>query len=92
MSKYILNKTTALVVKGNVYVLAREKKISGNSVCDKCALYDFCVDIEENHKLTDFCIPEDNDERWFFLEHRIFSVKGVVEIVESINSCFTINM
>lgn len=88
MSKYVLNEETALVLGGEVYVLAREKEISNNTVCDKCSLYDICVDIEDNHKLSDLCIPDGSDQRWFFLRHLIYTEKGGKDLVRIINKCF----
>ena len=88
MSKYVLNESTALVINGEVYVLAREKNITGNMVCDKCALYDICVDIEDGRKLSSLCIPEEGDQRWFFLRHLIYTDKGGKDLVRLINKCF----
>lgn len=88
MSKYVLNEETALVLNGEVYVLAREKEITRNTVCDKCALFDICVDGEDNHKLSDLCIPEEFDRRWFFLNQLMFGEKGGEDFVRLINKCF----
>lgn len=88
MSKYVLNEETALVINGEVYVLAREKETTRNTVCDKCSLYDICVDIEDNHKLSELCTPDDSDQRWFFLRHLIFGEKGGKDLVRIINKCF----
>lgn len=89
MSKYVLNEDTALVLNGEVYALAREKETTENSVCDKCSLYDYCVDPEDNHRLSYLCIPEDGDQRWFFQHKMIFSEKGGKDLVRLINKCFT---
>ncbi len=88
MSKYVLNKETALVLNGEVFVLAREKEITTNTVCDKCDLFDICVDIEDNHKLSDLCIPEEDDGRWFFLNQLMLDEKGGKDLVRLINKCF----
>lgn len=88
MSKYILNENTALVLNGEVYVLAREKEITKNSVCDMCSLYDMCVDYEDSHHLSTLCIPEDHEEKWFFIRHHIYSIKGGQDLVRLINKCF----
>lgn len=88
MSKYVLNEETALVLDGEVYVLARERELTRNTVCDKCALYDICVDIEDNHKLSELCTPDDSDQRWFFLRNLIFRDKGGKDFVRLINKVF----
>ena len=88
MSKYVLNENTALIVNGEVYVLAREKVITKNSVCDQCDLYDSCVDYADNHWLSCLCIPEDNEQGWFFKHHLMFSEKGGKDLVRLINKCF----
>ena len=88
MSKYILNEETALVLDGEVYVLAREREMTRNTVCDKCALYDICVDIEDNHKLSELCTPDDSDQRWFFLHNLMFRDKGGKDFVRLINKVF----
>lgn len=88
MSKYVLNENTALILNGEVYVLAREKEIAGNTVCDKCALYDICADIEDNRKLSSLCIPEKGDQRWFFKRHIMHTKKGAQNFVQLINQFF----
>lgn len=68
MSKYILNENNALVINEQVYALVREEKVTTDSVCAKCSLYDTCVDYEDNHHLSALCLPEISDGRWFFVE------------------------
>ena len=68
MSKYVLNKNNALFINGKVYALVRESKVTNNSVCAQCALYDTCVDYEDNHHLSALCLPEISDGRWFFVD------------------------
>lgn len=88
MSKYVLNENTALIVNGEVFVLAREKEVTKNSVCDKCALFDICADIEDNRNLSKLCVPPDNDQRWFFKRHAIYTKKGAQNLVQQINKDF----
>lgn len=88
MSKYVLSEETALILNGQVYSLVREKIVQNNSVCDQCDLYEICTDAEENRKLSDWCIPEDEDQRWFFKRHRIYTQKGAEDLVRLINKCF----
>lgn len=88
MSKYILNEDTALVLNGEVYVLAREKEVTKNSVCDKCSLSDVCINDGESHHLSALCMPDENDGRWFFQRQLMFGDKGGFEFVRLINKCF----
>ena len=67
MSKYVLNKNNTLVLKDEVYALVRGAELTKNSVCDQCALYDKCHDIDDDRHFTNLCIPEPDDERWFFI-------------------------
>lgn len=88
MSKYVLNESTALVVNGEVYVLAREKEVTKNSVCEQCSLSDVCIDDGESHHLSALCMPEESDGRWFFLRHLSYTEKGGKDLVRIINKCF----
>lgn len=76
MSKYVLNENTALILNGEVFVLAREKEVTNNSVCDQCSLSHICMDDGESHHLSALCIPEKDDYRWFFKRHLIYTSKG----------------
>lgn len=67
MSKYVLNRDTALVLNGKVYALVREEEVTNNSVCLRCPLNDVCIDYEDNHHLSALCMPEEGDSRWFFV-------------------------
>lgn len=88
MSKYVLNENTALIVNGEVFVLAREKEVTKNSVCDQCSLNDICIDDGESHNLSALCIPKDQDCRWFFKRHKIYTKKGAQNLVQQINKDF----
>lgn len=88
MSKYVLNEETALVLNGEVYVLAREKEITENSVCEKCSLYNYCVDFEDIRRLSSLCIPDDGDQSWFFQRHYTYSEKGGKDLVRLINKWY----
>lgn len=88
MSKYVLNEDTALVLNGEVYVLAREKEVTNNSSCDQCSLNHICIVDGESHNLSALCIPEADDGRWFFKRHLIYSDKGGQDLVRLINKCF----
>lgn len=88
MSKYELNENTALILNGEVFVLAREKEVTNNSVCDQCSLSHICMDDGESHHLSALCIPEKDDYRWFFKRHLIYTSKGGKDIVRLVNKCF----
>lgn len=88
MSKYVLNENTALILNGEVFVLAREKEVTNNSVCDQCSLSHICMDDGESHHLSALCIPEKDDYRWFFKRHLIYTSKGGKDIVRLVNKCF----
>lgn len=88
MSKYVLNENTALILNGEVYVLAREKEVTNNSVCDQCSLSHICMDDGESHHLSALCIPEKDDYRWFFKRHLIYTSKGGKDLVRLVNKCF----
>lgn len=70
MSKYILNRDTALVINRRVYAHVREAEITNNSVCAMCSLNNICIDGEDNHSLADLCMPDDTDGGWFFVDAR----------------------
>lgn len=88
MSEYVLSEDTALIVNREVYVLAREKEVTNNTVCGKCDLYDKCIDIEDNHKFASLCMPNENDQRWFFKRNSYYPWYDVEQLVKSINSFF----
>jgi len=88
MSKYVLNENTALILNGEVFVLAREKEVTNNSVCDQCSLSHICMDDGESHHLSELCIPEKDDYRWFFKRHLIYTRKGGQDLVRLVNKCF----
>lgn len=80
MNKYIYDKNNTLVINGKVYVLAKERKETKNSVCAQCALYDMCIDGEDNHHLAKLCVPSLSDGRWFFLETQTLPEEGKVNL------------
>ena len=88
MSKYILNEDTALILDGEVYILAREIEVTKNSVCEQCSLSDVCIDDGESHRLSALCMPNEEDGRWFFKRHLMFGDKGGFDFVRLINKCF----
>ena len=88
MSKYVLNENTALILNGEVFVLAREKEVTNNSVCDQCSLSHIFMDDGESHHLSALCIPEKDDYRWFFKRHLIYTSKGGKDLVRLVNKCF----
>lgn len=88
MSKYVLNEDTAMILDGEVYVLAREKVVTKNSVCEQCSLSDVCIDDGENHRLSVLCMPNEEDGRWFFLRHLIYTEKGGKDLVRIIKKGF----
>lgn len=88
MSKYILNENTALIVNGEVFVLAREEEVTKNGVCDQCSLYDICVVDGDRHNLLALCTPKEEDYRWFFKRHVIYSKKGGQNLVKLIDKDF----
>jgi len=87
MKKYVLDKNTALIYNGELFVLARENKVSKNSSCAQCALYDICVDGEDNHHLTSLCIPNKDDGRWFFLDAQYLSEVGKENLLYHFDQC-----
>lgn len=88
MSKYVLNEDTTLILDGEVYVLAREKEVTSNNVCEKCSLNDICFDIHGSSNFYRLCTPEDGDGRWFFKRQLMFGNKGGFDFVRLINKCF----
>lgn len=90
MSKYVLNENTAMVLNGELYLLAREKEVTKNSVCDKCSLNDICIDAEDNHRFADLCIPEEEDQRWFFVRNIFCTKEDRQHLMRIINKCFPI--
>lgn len=89
MKKYVLDKNTALIRNGEVFVLAREYKITKNSVCDLCSLNDICTDDGESHHLSSLCIQNEDDYRWFFLNAQSLSEEGKENLLYHINQCLT---
>lgn len=90
MRVYVLDKNTTLVINGEVFVLAREKKISNNSVCAQCALAYKCIDGEDNHHLSTLCIPNEDDQRWFFIDCQDLSKRDAENILYQIEKCLDI--
>lgn len=91
MRVYVLDKNTTLVLNGKVFVLAREKKVSNNSVCAQCSLADICIDSEDNHHLSSCCIPNEDDQRWFFLDCQDLSESDKRNILWNIEKCLDID-
>lgn len=81
MSKYVLNEDTVLILKGEVYVLAREKEVTSNNVCEKCSLNNICFDIHGSSNFYRLCTPEDGDGRWFFRRHDLYTHKGARDLI-----------
>lgn len=89
MRKYVLDKNTALIRNGEVFVLAREYRITKNSSCAQCALYDICIDGEDIHHLSTLCMPNEDDGRWFFLDAQSLSEEGKENLLYHFNQCLT---
>lgn len=88
MSKYILNKDTALIIDGEVYYLVREKKQSNNDVCKMCSLKHKCWVVGETPRYLDFCITNTGYEGWFFKTNVFLEEYKARRIVELINETF----
>lgn len=89
MSKYFINDKTAIVLDSVVYVLVREKKPSSNEVCGNCALYAKCWQDNGILRFCGICTPENGEQSWFFMRHRIYTKKGSEDLVKMIYKCFT---
>lgn len=91
MRVYVLDKNTTLVLNEKVFVLAREKKVTKNSVCDLCSLNDICTDDGESHHFSSLCIPYEDDYRWFFLDCQDLSEGDKRNIWWNIEKCLDID-
>ena len=80
MSKYVLNENNALVLDGRVYALVREAEVTENSVCNQCALCNKCYDYDDSRHFADFCIPEPDDDRWFFVNAGVLPKYQQIEL------------
>ena len=87
MKKYVLDKNTALIYNGELFVLAREKKVTKNSVCDLCSLNNICTDDGESHHFSSLCIPYEDDYRWFFLDAQYLSEVGTENLLNHFDQC-----
>lgn len=91
MRIYILDKNNTLVLNGEVFVLAREKKVSDNCSCNLCALGDKCTDYESILRLSTLCMPNKEDGRWFFLNCEELSESDKRDILWNIEKCLDID-
>ena len=71
-----------VIHEGVPYSLKHLEIKDGNYPCEKCDLYDTCIDDGEVHSLWKLCSPDGLDSSWYFEEDWDILNKRVVDFIE----------